>query len=126
AYRLRRRGLATPAQSLDVGRRAREQPQRRQTLRELLRLTIELEHRLERGERHLVHTQRTLEVVAFDFFHELGAPDDDAGLRPAEELVATKRYEIGAVCQRLLRRRFFRQSLVAQIHQRGAAQGHHG
>src|SRR3989454_10177087 len=92
---------------------SREQPQRRQTLRELLRLTIELEHRLERGERHLVHTQRTLEVVAFDFFYELVAPDDDAGLRPAEELVAAEGHEIGAVCQRLLRGRLFRQSILA-------------
>src|SRR2546427_12608348 len=98
SYRLPPRGLDTPAQCLDVGRRAVDQAQRRQTLRELLRLTIELEHRLERGERHLVHTQRTLEVVAFDFFHELVAPDDDAGLRPAEELVATKCYEISAMC----------------------------
>ena len=125
AYRLHHRGLDPPAQRLDVGCRAREQPQRRQTLRELLRLTIELEHRLERGERHLVHTQRTLEVVAFDFFHELGAPDDDAGLRPAEELVAAEGHEIGAVRQRLLRGRFLRQSILTQIHQRAAAQVHH-
>src|SRR5207244_4510887 len=125
AHRLPPRGLATPAQCLDVGRRPREQPQRRQALRELLRLTIELEHRLERGERHLVHAQRTLEVVAFDFFYELVAPDDDAGLRPAEELVAAEGHEISAMCQRLLRGRFFRQSILAQIHQRAAAQVHH-
>src|SRR2546427_10428675 len=125
SYRLPPRGPHRPAQRVAVGRGARGQRKRRQTLRELLRLTIELEHRLERGERHLVHTQRTLEVIAFDFFYELVAPDDDAGLRPAEELVAAEGHEISAMCQRLLRGRLFGQSILAQIHQRAAAQVHH-
>ncbi len=87
-----------PAQRLDVGRRAREQAQRRQALRQPLRLAIEPQHRFERGQRHLVHAQRALQVDCVLIFSiELGAPDDDAGLRPAEQLVAAEGDEIGAV-----------------------------
>ena len=60
------------------------------------RVERERERSLERGERELVGAQRALERVAAQPLDELGAPDDDARLRPAEELVAREADEVGA------------------------------
>ena len=44
---------------------------------------------------------------------EIGAPDDDPGLRPAEKLVAREAHEVRARRQCFARRR-----LVADVHER--------
>ena len=61
-----------------------------------LRVVEERERSLERGERELVGPQRPLQRVAAEPLHERRLPDDDAGLRAAEELVAGEADEIGA------------------------------
>ena len=55
----------------------------------------ERERALERSERQLVGAERALERVAAQPLDELGAADDDARLRPAEELVAREADEVG-------------------------------
>ena len=66
-----------------------------------LRVERERERPLERRQRELVRAQRALQRVATEPLDEVGAPDDDPGLRPAEELVAGEADEIGAVAQAL-------------------------
>ena len=118
-------GCQAPAQRLDLAGRARQQPQGRQALRQQLRLAIEPQHRCQCRQGHLVDAQCALQVIAFDFPDEIGAPDDDPGLRTAEQLVAAERDHIRAVGQRFLRRRLLRQAVLAQVQQRAAAQVHH-
>ena len=55
----------------------------------------ENERPLERGERELVGAQRALERVAAQALDQIGAADDDPGLRPAEQLVAREADEVG-------------------------------
>ena len=74
---------------------------------------MQRERSLERGERQLVRTQRALERMAAEPLDELGASDDDAGLRAAEKLVAGEADEVGA-----RREAFPRRRLVAEIVQR--------
>ena len=50
----------------------------------------------ERGERDLVGPQRTRERMPREQRDEIGATDDDPGLRSAEQLVARERHERGA------------------------------
>ena len=76
----------------------------------LRRVEVERERPLERRERELVRAQRALERVAAQPLDEVGAPDDDPGLRPAEQLVAGEVDEIGAGRERLPRRRLVRDS----------------
>ena len=57
---------------------------------------VERERPLERGERELVGAERALERMAAEPLDELGAADDDPGLRPAEQLVAREADEVGA------------------------------
>ena len=56
----------------------------------------ERERPLERRERELVRAQRALQRVAAQSLDEVGAPDDDPRLRPAEQLVAREADEVGA------------------------------
>ena len=63
------------------------------------------ERPLERGERELVDPQRALERMAVQPLNELGAPEHDPRLRPAEELVPGETHEIGAPFERLPHRR---------------------
>jgi hypothetical protein len=69
------------------------------------RLEVEEERALERGERELVDPQRALERVPAQLLDELGAPEHDPRLRPAEQLVARETDEIGAARERLSRGR---------------------
>ena len=85
---------------------SREHAQHRDPLR---RVEVERERPLERRERELVRAQRALQRMAAQPLDEVGAADDDAGLRPAEQLVAGERHEIGAGREALLRRRLVRE-----------------
>ena len=65
------------------------------------------ERPLERRQRQLVRAERALERMPAEPLDEVGAADDDPGLRPAEELVAREADEVGAVrdarrCRRLV------------------------
>ena len=73
-----------------------QHPQHRNLARGALRVEVERERALERGERELVRAQRALERVAAQPLDELGAADDDPGLRAAEQLVAGEADEVGA------------------------------
>src|SRR5204863_8077401 len=66
---------------------------------------IESEGRLQGRKRQLVGAQRPLERVAPETLDELGAADDDPGLRAAEQLVAREADEVCAGRQRSSRRR---------------------
>ena len=83
----------------------------------LRRVEVEQERPLERGERQLVGAERALERVAAQPLDELGAADDDPGLRPAEQLVAGEADEVGAGGEARPRRR-----LVADVDERARAE----
>ena len=50
------------------------------------------------------------------------APDDQPGLRAAEQLVAAEGDDVGAVRERFARRRLVRQAVVLEIDQHAAAE----
>ena len=81
------------------------------------RLEIEQQRPLERGERELVDAQRALQRVAPQPLDEVGAADDDARLRAAEQLVAAEADEVGARCERRARGR-----LVGEVEERAGAE----
>ena len=60
------------------------------------------ERRLERGVGQLVDAQRAHQRVRADAVHQRRAADDDAGLRPAEQLVAAEAADVHAGGDRLL------------------------
>ena len=101
---------------------ARQQAQRRQVADEPLRPQIELEGRLERGERQLADAQCPLHRELADPADGLGAADDEAGLRPAEQLVAGERDHVATGTEHLLRQRLARQPVRRQIDERAAAE----
>ena len=53
---------------------------------------------------------------------EIRAPDDDTGLRAAEQLVARERYETDAVGKRLLHRALVLRAVLREIDERAAAE----
>ena len=81
------------------------------------RVEIEAQRSLERRERQLVRAHRPLQRMAPQLLDEVGASDDDAGLRPAEQLVAREADEVGAGGERFLRRR-----LAGKLDERARAQ----
>ena len=107
---------------LDVCGAAREPAQRRQLALQALGIRVELQDRFERGERHLVDAQRALHRILADARDELLAPDDEARLRAAEELVAAERDDVRAVRERFARRRLVRQAVVLEIDEHAAAE----
>ena len=86
-------------------RRLVQHPQHRHLPQRPLRVEVERERPLERGERELVGAQRALERVPAQALDEVGAAHDDPGLRPAEQLVAREADEVGAGGEALARRR---------------------
>ena len=73
-----------------------QHPQHRHLAQRPLRVEVEPERPLERRQRELVRAQRALERVPPQRLDEVGAADDDPGLRAAEQLVAGEADEIGA------------------------------
>ncbi len=73
-----------------------EHPEDRDLLERAVGIEVEEQRPLERGERELVGSERALERMAAQPADELGAAADDPRLRPAEELVAGERDEVGA------------------------------
>ena len=71
-----------------------------------LRIEVERQRALERGQGQLVRTDGALERVAPQPLDELRAADDDPGLWAAEELVAREADEVRARLEALPHRRF--------------------
>ncbi len=71
-----------------------EHPQHRDLAACALGVEVELERPLERRQRQLVGAERTLERMPAQPLDEVGVADDDARLRPAEELVAREADEV--------------------------------
>ena len=76
-----------------------------------LGLAVEPQRRLERREAQLVEPQRARQRVARGGGDRLGAPDHQAGLRPAEQLVAREADERGARGHGAAHRRLLAQDL---------------
>ena len=82
-----------------------------------LGVEVERERPLERRERQLVGAQRALQRVPPQPLDQVGAPDDDPGLRAAEELVAGEADEIGTRGEAAARG-----GLVTERHERPGAE----
>jgi hypothetical protein len=106
----------------DVSQRPRQQPQRRQVLRETLGAQVEPQRRLERRQRQLADAQRALQRELADAVDGRLAADDQPGLRPAEQLVAAEGDDVAAGGDLLARRRLARQAIGGQVDERAAAQ----
>src|SRR6516165_6332506 len=63
----------TACLGLELRDRSSQQPQRRQTLRQMLRVSIERQHRIESRERQLTDPQRPLERIATESLDQVGA-----------------------------------------------------
>ena len=109
----------------DVVGRSAQQAERRQPLREAIGIGVEPQHGGQRRNRHLVHAERTLHRIALDLGDQIGAADDDAGLRPAQQLVAAERYQVGTRFERVAGRRLVWQSILLEVDQRAAAEIDH-
>ena len=81
------------------------------------RVEVEQERPFERGEPELVDPQRAVQRMAPQAVDEVGATDDDPGLRTAEQLVAAEADEVGAVGERAARGR-----LVADVDEDAGAE----
>ena len=78
------------------GDRLGEHPQHRDLAAGALGIESEGERALERGERQLVRAQRALQRMPAQALDQVGAAGEDAGLRPAEQLVAREADEVGS------------------------------
>ena len=106
----------------ELGARARQQAQRRDALGDAVGVAVQPEHRRQRGQRQLVAAQRPLHGVAPDAGEEIAAAGDDAGLGPAEQLVAAEGDDVGARGQGLRRRRLVRQVQAGEVGEGAAAE----
>ena len=106
----------------DRGPRAGKQAQRRQALGQAVRVAVEAQRRLERGDADLVEPHGALHRVAADARDELAAADDEAGLRAAEQLVAREGDEVGALGDRLGDGRLARQAVGGEVDEGAGAE----
>ncbi len=101
-------GVGRPKRPGDEGQKARglgfdvlplscEEAQGRQALGEPVRVAVELQGRLDRRQPDLVDAQRPLHRIAVDGGDPFAPADDEARLRPAEQLVAREGDEVRAL-----------------------------
>src|SRR5262249_21909862 len=83
------------------------------------------EGRLERGDGELVDAQRSVPRILLEPRDTRAPADDDAGLRPAEELVARERHEVHARGHRFLDGRLVRKAPRPQVEERTGAEALH-
>ena len=81
---------------------------------------VHRQDRLQRGDLQLVHPHGAGDRVLPQPGDHVGAADHDPGLRPAEQLVARARHQVGAVGERLGHRRLVRRHPVLVMQQPGA------
>ena len=120
--RLPHHGQQAPASAAISARGPRQQAQRRQARGEPIGIGVKPQHRFERGQPDLVEPQRALQRVSGEPCDEIGAADDEPGLRAAQQFVAAEGDEIGARRQRLGDGRLVRQAPALEIDQRAAAE----
>ena len=72
-----------------------------------------LTSRLQRGQSQFAATQRSLQVIPVDPVDPFSAADHESRLRAAENLVATKRHNVGAGADSFRNDGFLRQSVSA-------------
>ena len=90
--------LAQPRRRLGhLGLRAARNSASSAASRQPVGIAVELEDGFQRREPDLVEAQRPLHGVLGDARHQLLAAGDDAGLRPAQQLVAGEGDEVGAL-----------------------------
>ena len=82
-----------------------EHPQHGHLAQRPLGVEVEQQRSLERGEAELVDAQRAVQRMPAQALDQVGAADDDSGLRAAEQLVAAEADEVGAGGERVPRRR---------------------
>ena len=75
-----------------------------------------------RGQRHLVGSHRAGQRVAAHPRDQVGPPDDEPGLRPADQLVAAERDDVRAGRQALGRHRLVGQPERGRVEQRARAE----
>ncbi len=95
------------------GRKPRGQP---------VGIAVEAKRRFQRSKPDLVEPHRTLERMFGTAPDQIAPPDDEAGLRTAEQLVAGERHQIGAVAKCILHRALTVQAIARQIDQRSRAE----
>ena len=115
-------GATRAGERLDLGSRPRQQADGRQALGQPVGIAIELERRFQRRHADLVDPQRALHRVAVDLRQQVLAADDEAGLRPAQQLVAGEGDEVGAVGDGLGDRRLVLEAEAREVDQRAGAE----
>ncbi|MNP26210.1 hypothetical protein D3C76_1190540 [compost metagenome] len=116
---LRRQALSL---GLNLGLAAGQQAQAGQALGQAIGVAVQRQHRFECSEGDLVHAQGTLEWIFLDPGDQVLAADDDPGLRPPQQLVATEGDDIGTIGQSLAYRGFGGQAPAGKVEQAAAAQ----
>jgi hypothetical protein len=100
AERAREQMRAGFGQGPQIFGRAREEPESGELGDGIAGRAHRDERRPERGERHLVDAERSLQWIRAEPRDQSGASDDEARLRAAEQLVAAEGHEIGAAADR--------------------------
>src|SRR5690606_20215938 len=102
--------------------RARQMAPCRQAFGQPVWIAIKAQSRFERGDTYLVQPRRPLQRIGGDGDDEVLAPDDEAGLRTTEQLVAGEGDEVRALGDRLGDGRLAAQAKACQIDQRAGAE----
>src|SRR6185503_2690083 len=93
---------------------------RRQALREAFRIAVELQDGFERSQRDFPDPQRALERIFLQLRDQVAPPDEDAGLRAAQQLVAAEGDQVRALRDRLLRQGLARQAEFREVDEAAA------
>ena len=96
-----------------------------QSLGQAVRVAVEAQHGLQRGQRELADAQARFSGFFLMRRDQLPVADQHAGLRPAEQLVAAEGHQVGAGGDGFARRRLVRQAPARQVDQRAAAEVDH-
>ena len=91
-------------------------------LQGLIRVAVEPQGGLERGQAHLVQPHRAQQRVAAERIKHGGAADQQPGLGPAHQLVAAERHQVRAGRQALLNRGLVGQAQPGDVEQGAAAE----
>ena len=78
--------------------------------------------RHQRRQAELIGAEGARQGVFFELLHQVGAADDDAGLRPAQQLISRETHQVGASRQRFLDGRLMAQPVAGRIEQSARAQ----